>query len=483
MWAVNDSNDAGAGDAPLRPNVRQPRRRGQGIPVILHAVSLLISAAAYAALAYATPRAEFGQLLALFGGAFILYVYLLKSNLPLRTGLLAALLLRLLWLPALPALSDDYHRFRWDGLLVAAGTNPYQHRPDELVSAPKSPVPNPDKQQTRAQKQRTKNEKRKTLYSRLNSPHYYSVYPPVCQAVFGLAAAVFPAHERGAVLVMRLVLVLAEAATAGLLLALLRQFRLPPQRALWYLLNPLVIVELTGNLHFEALVVAFLLLTLWLLGRGRWPWAAGALGLAVGTKLLPLLVLPLLARRLGGWRFVGFAALTGLTVALLFAPFLSAELVGNIGRSLDLYFRSFEFNASFYYLLRAGGYWLTGYNQIARIGPALALLLLAVVAGLTLGEKRPGWATLPRALLVLLTAYYLLATVVHPWYLTPLVLLSVFTPYRYALVWSGLAVLSYAAYQTSAYTENPWLLALEYGGVLTALLYDRRRPQISFNQN
>jgi len=44
-------------------------------------------------------------------------------------------------------------------------------------------------------------------------------------------------------------------------------------------------------------------------------------------------------------------------------------------------------------------------------------------------------------------------------------------------------VLSYAAYQTPAYTENPWLLALEYGGVLAALLYDWRRPQISFNQN
>jgi hypothetical protein len=137
-----------------------------------------------------------------------------------------------------------------------------------------------------------------------------------------------------------------------------------------------------------------------------------------------------------------------------------------------LYFRSFEFNASVYYLLRAGGYWLTGYNQIARIGPALALGSGAWILLLTFGEKRPTWGTLPAALLLLLTGYYLLATIVHPWYLTPLVALSVFTRYRYTFVWSGLVVLSYAAYQTTAYTEQPGLLALEYGGLLGAMVWD-----------
>ncbi|AII54155.1 glycosyltransferase 87 family protein [Hymenobacter sp. APR13] len=444
------------------------------------ALALLVSGGAYAGLAYATPRAEFGLLLGLLAVAFGAYAWLLHSRLPLWAGLLAALLLRLLWLPALPALSDDYHRFRWDGLLVAAGLNPYQYRPDELVADdsaagvqanPTSPQPATTLLQPAA-------EELQTLYPRLNSPHYYSVYPPVCQAVFGVASGIFPAHERGAVLLMRLVLLLAEAATAGLLLALLRQLGLPRQRALWYLLNPLVLVELTGNLHFEALVVALLLLALWLLARGHWAVSAGALGLAVGTKLLPLLLLPLLLRRLGWWRTAAYGALTLLTVALLFAPFVSAELARNIGRSLNLYFRSFEFNASVYYLLRAGGYYLTGYNQIARIGPALALGSVAWILLLTFGEKRPTWATLPATLLLLLTGYYLLATIVHPWYLTPLLALSVFTRYRYAFVWSGLIVLSYAAYQTTAYTENPWLLALEYGVLLGAMVWDYRQQRL-----
>ncbi|RFP63733.1 hypothetical protein D0N36_17860 [Hymenobacter lapidiphilus] len=430
-----------------------------------HLAALLVSAVAYALLAYAVPRAAFGQLAGLLALAFGLYVWLLKTGLPLRQGLLAALLLRLLWLPALPALSDDYHRFRWDGLLLSQGQNPYRYRPDELAGPDAS--------------RKAENTQLQVLYPRLNSPHYYSVYPPVDQAAFGLAAWLFPASERGFVVALRVLLLLAEAATAGLLLALLRRFGQPPERALWYLLNPLVVVELTGNLHFEGLVGCYVLLMLWLLARGRAAAGGGALALAVATKLLPLLVLPLLLRRLAWPQQLRFGLALAVVLAALFVPFLSMELVANIGRSLNLYFRSFEFNASIYYLTRAAGKWLSGYNQIALLGPALALLTAAGGLLLAATERRPTWATLPRALLLLLTLYFLLATTVHPWYLAPLVLLSVFTRARYALVWSGIAVLSYAAYRTTAYTENLWLVALEYTVVLAVLLLDLRQGRLS----
>ncbi|MFD2784032.1 glycosyltransferase 87 family protein [Hymenobacter rubripertinctus] len=445
-----------------------------------HFVALLLSAAAYGLLAYATPRPAFGQLAGLLAVAFGAYWWLLRTGLPLKQGLLAALLLRLLWLPALPAFSDDYHRFRWDGLLLSQGQNPYRYRPDELVAPAQEPAallpatPQPPK---------TNNHPLTTLYPRLNSPHYYSVYPPVDQAVFGLAAGLFPHSERGFVGALRVLLLLGEAATAGLVLALLRQFGVPRERALWYLLNPLVVVELTGNLHFEGLVGGLLLLMLWLLARGRGAAGGAALALAVATKLLPLLVLPLLLRRLPWQRLLGFGAALGVGLAALFLPFLSLELLGNISRSLDLYFRNFEFNASFYYLARAGGQWLTGYNQIALIGPALALL--TALGGLLLAftERRPTWATLPRALLLLLTLYFLLATTVHPWYLAPLVLLSTFTRARYALVWSGLIGLSYAAYRTTAYTENLALIALEYTVVLVVLVLDARQGRLRDYRN
>lgn len=431
---------------------------------ILPVLAALLSLGTYVGLAYATPRPQFGLLLGWYGLAFTLYAVLLWRPLPLRYGLLLALVARLLWLPALPALSDDYFRFRWDGNLVAAGHNPYQYRPVDLV-----PPSSADKNApwTAATQQ---------LYERLNSPAYYSIYPPVCQAAFGLASWLFPRSELGFVVVLRLLLLAAEAATATLLLALLRQFGLSKQRALLYLLNPLVIVELTGNLHFEALTICGLLAAIWLLTRHRVGWSAGVLAAAIATKLLPALLLPLLLRRLPLRQLLRYGALTTIGLLVLFAPFLSAAVLYNLSRSLDLYFHKFEFNASLYYLLRAVGYWYTGYNQIARLGTLLAVASIGWTVAVVVREKRPDWPSLPQVLLFTLSGYYALATTVHPWYLTTLVALSVFTRYRYALVWSALIPLSYATYQTTAYTESLSLVALEYTVVAGVLLRELLRP-------
>ena len=436
------------------------------LPSFSQLLALLLSAAAYAALAYATPRAGFGQLIRLMAVAFAAYTWLLREGLPLRWGVGAALAFRLLWLPALPALSDDVYRFRWDGLLVAHGVSPFRFRPDEVIAdGARTALPDaasraqllPELQQ---------------VYRQLNSPHYYSVYPPVCQAVFGAAARLFPTSERGFVVSLRVAVLLAEAGTAWLLLLLLPALGWPAERALRYLLHPLVIVELTGNLHFEALAICFVLLAIWRLHRQQWARSAAVLGLGVASKLLPLLALPLLVRRLGWRRFAVYAALVGGTLLVLFAPFISVALVLNVSRSLNLYFRSFEFNASIYYLLRAVGYRLTTYNEIAHIGPALALVAALFGLGLAWRELRPTLATLPWALLLVLTGYYALATTVHPWYITPLIALAPFTRFRYPLVWGGAVVLSYAAYRTTAYTENLWLVGLEYASVYSVLIWE-----------
>jgi hypothetical protein len=428
--------------------------------------ALLLSGAAYAGLAYATPRTELGQLLGLFGVALAAYAWLLHSQLPLRWGLGAALLFRLLWLPALPALSDDVYRFRWDGLLVANGANPFRYRPDEIIAdGARAALPNPAaRNQALPQFQQ--------LYRQLNSPHYYSVYPPMCQVAFGTAARLFPASERGFAMSLRVVILAFEVGAAALLLALLPALGWARGRALRYLLHPLVIVELTGNLHFEAGVFCFVLLALWLLLRQQRMKSALALGLGVATKLLPLLALPLLVRRLGWRQTLVYGGLVAATLLVLFSPFLSVDLFVNISRSLNLYFRNFEFNASVYYVLRAIGYWLTTYNQIAIIGPALALTAGGIGLALAWRERRLSLTALPQTLLLMLTAYYGLATTVHPWYIALLVGLGTLSRFRFPLVWGGMAVLSYSAYRTSTYTENLWLVGLEYGITFGVMLWE-----------
>jgi hypothetical protein len=65
-------------------------------------------------------------------------------------------------------------------------------------------------------------------------------------------------------------------------------------------------------------------------------------------------------------------------------------------------------------------------------------------------------------MLFVLTFYYFTATTVHPWYIATLLILSVFTKYKFPVVWSFIIVLSYLAYANNDNTENLWIIGLEY---------------------
>ena len=67
---------------------------------------------------------------------------------------------------------------------------------------------------------------------------------------------------------------------------------------------------------------------------------------------------------------------------------------------------------------------------------------------------------------------YFTATTVHPWYIATLLLLSVFTNYRFPLVWSVVIVLSYFSYSDLGTNERLWIITLEYTVVYAVLLWD-----------
>jgi alpha-1,6-mannosyltransferase len=415
--------------------------------------SLIISFAGYVLLAYFTPRDQFGQLISIFLLLFVLYGFTVRragGKGMLRLGLAAAILFRLLWLPAIPALSDDYFRFIWDGRLLANGINPYLILPEQFFPGPEASGVDLNEE----------------LFQGLNSPGYFTVYPPLLQSIFALSAWLFPESITGSVVVMRMIIILAEAGSFWLIRQLLRQYGLSETNVLLYALNPLVIAELSGNLHFEALMIFFLLLAVWFLSRQRWLLSALSWAMAVSAKLIPLMFLPFLIRRLGWQKSILFFSVLGLTLVLQFLPFMSRELLANFFSSVDLYFQKFEFNASVYYLVRWIGYQVVGYNLIVQAGPLLSLLVLILVLRMAYTEKQTDIPALFRSMLLSLSIYYLLATTVHPWYATPLVALCLFTPFRYPLLWSALIVLSYHAYQTEAYREIPWLTAIQYVPVI-----------------
>ena len=417
---------------------------------------MVLSGIAYLVLAYATPRTEFTQLLLLYAFVFAAYLYIANRRLNIWHGIVAAILFRLLFLFATPALSDDYFRYVWDGRLMNAGINPYAYLPSYFVGTDAPQVEGISQQ----------------LYQYLNSPHYYSVYPPVTQGVFWLSAKLYPDSIIGSIIMMRLILILAEVGSILLLLRLLRKMALPEKHLLLYALNPLVIIELTGNLHFEALMIFFILLALHQLFYQRALVSGIAFGLAIGTKLLPLMFLPFLVRKLTVAQFILFSVAMGLTLLALFYPLVNLELLQNMWQSIDLYFQRFEFNASVYYLLRWLGFRFTGYNQIAVLGPMLSMVTLGVILALASVKKLGSIRRLSGYMAVALTVYLFLATTVHPWYISTVLALTVVSQFRYAVVWSGLAILTYTAYQHTPYHEDLSLVALEYALVFLWVLVE-----------
>ncbi len=431
---------------------------------ISHIVWLITSAALYFVLAYTVPRIQFGLLIGLLTGLFLGYGWIVRGKADQgevrndvdRFLFRSAVFFRLLLLFAMPQLSDDVFRFVWDGRLLAHGYNPYLYLPSQLLNTPIAAACSLDE----------------SLLRQLNSPDYFTVYPPFNQALFGLAAWLSPDSLPGNVVWLRVPIVLCEIGSLWLMAKLLRRFGMNPNRALLYGLNPLVILELTGNLHFEAVMIFFTLLAAWLFVQHgqyplRWATSAGALTLAIGAKLLPLLVLPLIACRLGWSKGLWYATLTGGLTAALFMPFASLELVRNVFSSINLYFQRFEFNASVYYVLRAIGYWIKGYNAIERIG-----FWLSVTTTLSVLWIAFRWRTVPASvqLIATLTLYFAFATTVHPWYITTLVAASVFTRFRYPIIWSALIPLSYFTYHAQPYEENVWLTATEYSIVAVVMI-------------
>lgn len=374
------------------------------------------------------------------------------------TALSIGLLIRVVLVFAFPNLSDDVYRFIWDGRCLHAGISPYVYLPSDLVGKASGVD--------------------QALLDQLNSPDYYSVYPPVAQLLYYIATVggVGIATSAGLLKVLH-VLIEVLGAVALYQLAVSSTARTVALRisAIYYLC-PLVIIEGVGNLHHESMSIGLLLFSLVLLYKGKWGISAIVLMLGAGIKLIPLIAAPYVLYRLRGaarLRYGMGLAIAGIALA---GPVLYTLDTGHFLASIDLYFRKFEFNASVYYLLRSVGKLLTGYNLIAYIGPLLALLPIAYClrAIISVDKHSLEIADVVQYCLIGLTVYYLCATTVHPWYIINLVPLAAVLGYRYTLVWAGVTMLTYINYSYEPYYENLWIVALEYTVVIAAILYDWR---------
>lgn len=420
-------------------------------------------------IAYGVPREEFGYLIAYFSIAFfILLIFYFKFEtlgLSIRLVILAAFGLRIILLFSTPQLSDDYFRYFFDGHLIGAGINPYLYWPSTSVEM----LPN------------QLEELSEELYSGMNSKEYYTIYPPLHQALFFMATY-FSQSVQESLIQLRWILIFFDLLNILLLSKIMRAFGFGLKGLVLYAFNPLVILELTGNLHFEGIVLTFLLATVFFIKRNNLKYAAIAWGLAVGLKLVPLILAPLWFFGLQKSSRFRFFLTSGTVIAVLFLPFLNFSALGNFLQSFMLFQRKFEFNASLYYMVREVGMWIVGYNPIGYVAPGMsfiAVALIFVIAYRSMAKTPDNWVV---SMVWIYMAYLLFQPVVHPWYIIPVLGLGVLTKEWIPIIWSGLIIFSYAAYQNSPAKEQPLFLLLQYGPLYLYIgyrLWHKRRRHLA----
>ncbi|MCA4894709.1 MAG: polyprenol phosphomannose-dependent alpha 1,6 mannosyltransferase MptB [Cytophagales bacterium] len=429
---------------------------------------LLISFISYCLVAFQIERYETTPLVVSFVLLFLIYAWVLRSESESEISfwIFASILFRLCFLFSTPLLSDDFYRFIWDGRLLAAGVHPFAELPRYYIEN-NSTIPGIDK----------------SLFNKLNSPDYFTIYPPVNQFIFWVAARLSFGSILSSVIVIRLFIIASEIGTIWLIKKILHHYQLPARNALLYALNPLVVIELTGNLHFEALLIFFLLLSYWLLIRGKLISSAISFSLAICTKLVPLIFLPLMFSRLGWKKSCIYYLIVGVSTILLFLPLLNAEIISGFNESIGYYFKKFEFNASIYYLVREWGFWKYGYNIIQTVGWKLAVYCTFSIlvysswdyiqnSKLKTQKADFNLRHLPNSFLVILCIYFAFATIVHPWYVTTILAFSVFTTLRFPVIWTAMIFLTYVGYSKTGFSENLWITSIEYLVLIGYLVYE-----------
>ena len=424
----------------------------------LSSLLVVLSGVFYHIFAYAISREDYLELIVLYATLFFLFYRLIASQAISEKRLVQlSFVFRALLLFAIPNLSQDFYRFIWDGRIALAGINPYLNTPLSYFQDGIFPIA-----------------QGRELYEGMGSlsAKHYTNYPPLNQLCFAIAALFAGKSILGSAVVLRLIIIAADYGTYHYGKKLLANIGLPTKKIFWYLLNPFIILELTGNLHFEGVMIFFMIWSLYQLASGNWKKSAVLLACSISIKLIPLMFLPIFYRFLGFKKLFLYGLIVGLTSILLFAPFLSTQFINNYSDTVGLWFQNFEFNASLYYVARAIGYYISGYNEIAIIGKTIPLVVVLFIMAISFSKKRISVQHVVQGMLIALSFYFFTATTVHPWYISTLLVLSLFTSYKFPLVWSFVIILSYLSYSSYTAQENLWIVFIEYAVVYGYLAYE-----------
>ena len=340
---------------------------------------------------------------------------------------------RALFFGSVPIYEDDWNRYLWDGAVITQGIDPFAYSPNSVMTSSRTRT-HPDVAKLQALSQTHGD-----VVKRINNPELTTIYPPVAQAVFALAALIKPFSLD----TLRAIFLVCEAATLFLMIKALALYNRSPLWVTLYALNPLLIYSGFNAVHMDTLLPPFLLLAL-ITVRKHPLWSAVALSGAVAVKIWPLLLAPVLFRafRANLKIYIGAGLiLTSLSAALL-SPLLM-HLGDNSG--LSIYSLEWQFSSFIFP-------WIEKFIALVSLSPAtLARLLIAcILAGYSLWlgfmARERSIKTLPGDCLALTLALLLLSPTGYPWYSIWLLVFIPFVPLYSAALLTVTVCLYYMRY-------------------------------------
>lgn len=301
-----------------------------------------------------------------------------------------ALLVRLALLPTAP--SDDIYRYLWEGKLIRHGVSPYAQTADATAVEPY----------------------RDDYWAKMNHLDKKTAYPPLAELLFAGVGAV-----SYSTVALKVFFIGVDCLTITLLMLWLIRQKKPLRWVGFYAFNPVVLIAIAAEGHFDVLLVCAMVGALYCEAIGKQKWAWCLIGVAVQFKFMALLLVPFL------WKRTGWQATWPFAVALVVPclPFVAS--LHELFLGLNDFATTRSFNGFVYELLLLG----TGSRTVANG------IVVALFGGLLAWRFfRKGGVKVPlfEDAIWIMGGLLVLAPTIHFWYLTWVIPFLVF---RLSLAW------------------------------------------------
>ena len=420
------------------------------------------------------PVAEFVLLYISAGLVYFFYIARLKKCKPNIKNLLfwifiVGIIARVIMIFSAPILEVDYHRYLWDGAVTANGYNSYEYSPQEFIKGKSN-----EKLPERLRELSINN--LETL-EKINHPQLKSSYPPVTQAVFAFSNLIKPFS----LITWKVVLLIVDITTFFLIYLVLKKLKIPESNLIIYWWNPLLIKEVFNSGHMDVIVFPFLLACFLLYLSKKYLFSFAALCTAVGVKLWPVLLLPVLLRNfVSDWKkFLKYFSIFSVLTLFILSPLFFSYFDQASG--IEAYTRSWQNNDSFFRIILAAAEFvlpLFGYHPghgqfVSRIAVGLVLIFAIVYL---IKNKSDGRLDHFKISLVIISFAFFLSPAQFPWYYLWMLPFLTIIPYKPLLLLTALMPLYYLRYyfEPSGQYEfcYQYIVWLEYLPVIAWILYD-----------